>query len=238
MKSTSQVIKCTLVLGLALAWAPFCRAQTQTQTGARTEVAKLDDPAQPSPPGSPGKPAATTTTTDTPKTAAKASDPAVSPEIMSELDAMKKRIAELESELEGRSAAPAPANKEAAPATSEAAPTPSDAASTAATVEVVSTSTSSSSSSSSSDAVAESSSADPQGAAPAADTQGAQGAASATPAKKPDPFSLYDYTWMNANSRNEDTPLATKYFSPEVRWDSNYMLQNHHPVDNGELPRR
>ncbi len=37
---------------------------------------------------------------------------------------------------------------------------------------------------------------------------------------------------MNANSRNHDTPLATKYFTPEVRVDTNYILDYNHPVDH------
>jgi hypothetical protein len=210
MKSMSQVIKCALVLGLALACGPFCRAQAQSQTRAGTLVARLDDPAAPSPPGSPGSPATTTNTADASATS-KASDAPISAEVMDELDALKKRIEELEAELGGKSAATPPA----APAATPAAP--------AATATTSVDSDSSSSSSSSSSAAAESSSDDPQGAAPAA-----------SPEKKPkpDPFSLYDYTWMNANPRNEDTPLATKYFSPELRWDSNYMLQNHHPIDH------
>jgi Putative beta-barrel porin-2, OmpL-like. bbp2 len=47
-----------------------------------------------------------------------------------------------------------------------------------------------------------------------------------------EPFSLYDYTWMNGNPRNHDTPLATKYFTPEFRADTHYMLDYNHPVDH------
>jgi len=221
MKLKSQVITFVFVSGLALAPASFCRAQAQGKTRAQTtEIAKFNDPG--SPPGSPGNTDTNATTTDTPDPSAKAADPATPAALADELDAMKKRIEELELELKNRPAESEPANREAAPTTKEAAPAPSDASPTPATVEVIPTS-----SSSSSDADAESSSADDQAAA--ADPQGA---ASATPAKKPDPFSLYDYTWMNANSRNHDTPLATKYFTPEIRVDTNYILDYNHPVDH------
>jgi Putative beta-barrel porin-2, OmpL-like. bbp2/Carboxypeptidase regulatory-like domain len=78
--------------------------------------------------------------------------------------------------------------------------------------------------SSSSSVLDASSAANPQAEAPAAQQ----------PEKKPavEPFSLYDYTWMNGNSRNHDTPLATKYFSPEFRTDTNYILDYNHPVDH------
>jgi hypothetical protein len=210
MKLKSQVLTVVFVSGLALAPASFCRAQAQAKTRAQTtEIAKLNDPG--SPPGSPGNTDTNATTTDTPDPSAKATEPATPAALADELDAMKKRIEELERELKNRPAESAPATKEAAPAASDAAPAP-------ATVEVVPTS----SSSSSSDADAESSSDDPQDAA----------AAPAEKPKKPDPFSLYDYTWMNANSRNHDTPLATKYFTPEIRVDSNYILDYNHPVDH------
>ena len=53
--------------------------------------------------------------------------------------------------------------------------------------------------------------------------------------KKPaptDPFSVDDWTWLNGNSRNHDTPLATKYFTPEVRFDANYIEDFNQPKDH------
>jgi Putative beta-barrel porin-2, OmpL-like. bbp2 len=47
-----------------------------------------------------------------------------------------------------------------------------------------------------------------------------------------DPFSYADWTWMNGTSRNTDTPLATKYFTPEVRFDTNYMESFNQPRDH------
>jgi hypothetical protein len=137
---------------------------------------------------------------------AAAADPEVPPAVQKQLEAMEERIAQLEAELTNRAPGEQPA-----PAAAPAAPAPAPAV---AELEPESSSSS----------VADSSSAvDPQGAT-----------AAAPPTKKPpaDPFSLYDYTWMNANSRNHDTPLATKYFTPEIRVDTNYILDYNHPVDH------
>jgi hypothetical protein len=41
-----------------------------------------------------------------------------------------------------------------------------------------------------------------------------------------------DWTWLNSNGRVVDTPMATKYFTPEVRFDANYILDYNHPVDD------
>jgi Putative beta-barrel porin-2, OmpL-like. bbp2/Carboxypeptidase regulatory-like domain len=49
---------------------------------------------------------------------------------------------------------------------------------------------------------------------------------------KADPFSYADYTWLNGTSRNKDTPLATKYFTPEVRFDTNYIEDYNQPRDH------
>jgi hypothetical protein len=41
-----------------------------------------------------------------------------------------------------------------------------------------------------------------------------------------------DWTWLNSNGRVVDTPLATKYFTPEFRADVNYTLDYNHPKDD------
>ena len=46
------------------------------------------------------------------------------------------------------------------------------------------------------------------------------------------PFSESDWTWLNGNPRTKDTPLATKYFTPEFRADANYILDFNHPKDD------
>jgi len=46
------------------------------------------------------------------------------------------------------------------------------------------------------------------------------------------PFAFGDFTWMNGNSRNKDTPLAMKYFTPEIRADANYIEDYNQPKDH------
>jgi hypothetical protein len=46
------------------------------------------------------------------------------------------------------------------------------------------------------------------------------------------PFASADWTWLNGNSRNTDTPLATKYFTPEFRADVNYTYDFNKPSDD------
>jgi hypothetical protein len=49
---------------------------------------------------------------------------------------------------------------------------------------------------------------------------------------KPAPFGFADWTWLNGNPRNEDEPLATKYFTPEFRADTNYTYDFNKPSDD------
>jgi hypothetical protein len=75
-------------------------------------------------------------------------------------------------------------------------------------------------------------SASPQDAqAPAA--PGAAPAPAAAPAvDNQTPFAYGDFTWMNAVSRNHDSVLDGKYFSPEIRADTNYIYDLQHPIDH------
>jgi hypothetical protein len=41
-----------------------------------------------------------------------------------------------------------------------------------------------------------------------------------------------DWTWLNSNGHASDSPMATKYFTPEFRVDANYMLSYNHPKDD------
>jgi hypothetical protein len=41
-----------------------------------------------------------------------------------------------------------------------------------------------------------------------------------------------DWTWLNSNGRVVDVPMATKYFTPEIRFDVNYIFDNNHPKDD------
>jgi hypothetical protein len=41
-----------------------------------------------------------------------------------------------------------------------------------------------------------------------------------------------DWTWLNSNGHQVDSPMATKYFTPEFRADANYILDYNHPADD------
>ena len=41
-----------------------------------------------------------------------------------------------------------------------------------------------------------------------------------------------DWTWLNDNGHQVDSPMATKYFTPEFRADVNYTLDMNHPEDD------
>jgi hypothetical protein len=41
-----------------------------------------------------------------------------------------------------------------------------------------------------------------------------------------------DWTWLNSNGHASDSPMATKYFTPEFRADANYTLDYNHPKDD------
>jgi hypothetical protein len=41
-----------------------------------------------------------------------------------------------------------------------------------------------------------------------------------------------DWTWSNNGGHNTDSPMATKYFTPEFRSDANYTIDMNHPEDD------
>jgi hypothetical protein len=56
-----------------------------------------------------------------------------------------------------------------------------------------------------------------------------------TEAKKPakvDPFSDADWSWLNGNPRTKDIFWDTKFFTPEIRADVNYVYDFNHPTDH------
>jgi hypothetical protein len=58
--------------------------------------------------------------------------------------------------------------------------------------------------------------------------------APAQPAKKEKiaPFSDWDWTWLNGAPRNKDTAFDSKFFTPEIRADITYNYDFNKPVDN------
>jgi hypothetical protein len=49
---------------------------------------------------------------------------------------------------------------------------------------------------------------------------------------KAEPFAFADFTWLNGNSREKDVPLDTKFFTPEIRVDVDYIYDFRNPKDD------
>jgi hypothetical protein len=128
---------------------------------------------------------------------ASAGNQQVSQEVLQELDAMKKRIEQLENQLKQQQAAEQP--NTVVENSKMTAPVPS------------------------------ASKENPPGEVSAALPQ--TGAA-AEKQEKPAPFSFADFTWLNGNPRIKDVPLDTKFFTPEIRSDMDYIVDFNHPADD------
>jgi hypothetical protein len=46
------------------------------------------------------------------------------------------------------------------------------------------------------------------------------------------PFAFGDFTWLNGSPRTKDTVLDTKFFTPEIRFDTHYMEDFNQPRDH------
>ena len=121
-----------------------------------------------------------------------------------ELEAMKARINQLEMELRAKQAATVAVPAPAPTPASNAAPVSSSVAPVTVAAAPVSGSSS-----------------------PAGATQ-----PPAPTVDKVTPFADADWTWLNGNPRTKDCPLCTKYFTPEIRVDTNYNLDLNHPADD------
>ncbi|HUK17734.1 MAG TPA: TonB-dependent receptor [Bryobacteraceae bacterium] len=149
-------------------------------------------------------------------TPAAAAAPAALVAIVQELQAMKERIAVLEAELKAHpatAAAPVPAAAITAAAVPPAAQTPSaskpQVGGKAPTPSV------------------------PPRPVPIPHLPEALEAPEATPgADNFTPFAFGNFTWLNGTPRNVDTVLDTKFFTPEVRFDTNYMEDFNQPLDH------
>jgi hypothetical protein len=67
------------------------------------------------------------------------------------------------------------------------------------------------------------------GLGPQATEKGKPGAAKAPPAA---PFAFADFTWLTGNARTKESPMDTKFFTPEIRADVDYIYDFNHPKDN------
>ncbi|MGC2298801.1 MAG: porin, partial [Acidobacteriaceae bacterium] len=137
--------------------------------------------------------------------------PADNAAILRELDAMRQRIAELEAQLKARGGAPADAAAitaaELATAREHLLPVPAANSSQAAGATVSSL-------------------------VPATTLASTKTPEPAPPVDKVTPFADAWWGWLNGNPRTIDCPLCTKYFTPEIRVDTNYNLDLNHPADD------
>jgi Putative beta-barrel porin-2, OmpL-like. bbp2 len=180
-----------LFVSFAFAQASLASAQAQTESGSQT--AKLGDTAQPTPEktdvsSASGKPA---------EPAAKIVDPV---EVTKELELLKSRIEQLETELKSRGTPQQPSSVAAgSPAKStDAAPDAAPAGPAQSQSETVST--------------------PPAAAPPTVDTV--------------TPFAFADWTWLNGNPRTKDAVWDSKFFTPEIRFDTNFVSSFNHPKDD------
>jgi hypothetical protein len=47
-----------------------------------------------------------------------------------------------------------------------------------------------------------------------------------------EPFSDWDWTWLNGNPRTKEIHWGTPFFTPEIRVDTNYVADFNHPTDH------
>ncbi len=47
-----------------------------------------------------------------------------------------------------------------------------------------------------------------------------------------EPFAFADFTWLTGNARTKESPMDTKFFTPEIRADVDYVYDFNHPKDN------
>lgn len=47
-----------------------------------------------------------------------------------------------------------------------------------------------------------------------------------------EPFAYADWTWLNGNARNKDVVWDSKFFTPEIRFDTSYVQDFNHPKDD------
>jgi len=143
--------------------------------------------------------------------------------MMERIELLEKRVAELESKGSGTAATTA-----AAPASS---PSPSSAG------VVASPASAGSNVSTAANAIAATPASANPGSSSSIDAkqdQTTSANAVATNAKPAvvEPFSDADWTWLNGNARTKDIYWDTKFFTPEIRFDTNYVADFNHPTDH------
>ena len=194
------IAACSLLLSVCIP-AKHCYAQAQQQQSeAPAKVVILSEPGGAAPAAD-----VSGTATAAPSQTPSSVNTESAAEIAKELELMKMRIQQLESQLSDRTASEHAPMADLASAPPEAAP---DAAPKPKTILGFY-----------SPASRQQSESAAQGAAPA-------------PEGPSEPFAYADWTWLNGNSREKDKPWDSKFFTPEIRFDTNYVFDFNHPRDD------
>ena len=145
---------------------------------------------------------------------AAAADQQIPAAVAKELDAMRKRIDELEAELKNSKTPAVPA--ESAKATVPVTPAATGSSSTPVTTAFAASAT-------------------PVATPTASTTESSSAAAKLTAeatVPKIEPFSDADWTWLNGNPRTKEIFWDSKFFTPEIRSDTVYVYDFNHPTDH------
>ena len=212
-KNFSKAVPAAALLCLGLTSLTLEAQQTAT-TETRVTTARVEFPEVAGPESSPVAPAnataapaaatpAASTTATTTTAPASVATPLSTDLVLKELAEMKARIAQLETELKARSGADAAADAEKDAKALRSAEGGDAPISTGQAT-----------------------------AAPAAAVAPAPPEIAAEITTKSAPWAFADWTWTNDGGHNADSPMSTKYFTPEIRFDANYILDYNHPEDD------
>jgi hypothetical protein len=145
--------------------------------------------------------------------------------LLDRVEQLEKRVAELETKSQP---AVGPASEVATPtveaAAADSAPVPASSPSAASAVAPAAAPSAGVNAISSERVVAAVAAVGPQ-----ATEKGKSGAASVA---KAEPFTFADFTWLNGNARTKEVPLDTKFFTPEIRADVDYIYDFNRPKDD------
>jgi hypothetical protein len=137
--------------------------------------------------------------------------------LLDQVEELKNRVAELEAKV-NRPAAPAPDASAVQP------PSPSAVPSTVATAAPVTFPGTTSASSGPSSSAHVAATLEPQA------TEKGKSAVASIP--RTAPFGYADWTWLNGTPRNKDAVWDSKFFTPEIRLDTNFISSFNHPKDD------
>jgi Putative beta-barrel porin-2, OmpL-like. bbp2 len=146
--------------------------------------------------------------------------------LLDRVEQLEKRVADLESKDSSAAAPPSATSASAQPGATPSPTAPVVATNNPSTSGEAATSASVTPSSPA--AVANSVSG-PTSLVPQATDKGKSGAAK-TPATEP--FTFADFTWLNGTARTKESPMDTKFFTPEIRADVDYVYDYNHPKDD------